>query len=185
MLVVFAHSNTGSTVATLHRGDGVVLQLPGYDRRYRVPHDLAHFATERTFEMSGGVFGSIAAGAVFSNMRVLSGRPRHDAAARSRLVLDGCKQSLGLAELLAGMVHHAVETGIPGQAPALVRKAWGALETGEPPWPDERVAEAARVLSELAADFEAAGSVRVTWPDHLIAATPPARGVRRGRRGRT
>ncbi|MEU8658695.1 hypothetical protein [Actinoplanes philippinensis] len=169
----------------MRRGDGVVLQLPGYDRKYRVPHDLAHYATERTFEMAGGVFGSIAAGAVFSNMRVLGGRPRHDAAARSRRVLDGCKQSLGLAELLAGMVHHAVETGIPEQAPALVRKAWGALETGEPPWPGTRIAEAARLLTELAADFEAAGTVRVTWPDHLVPAAPTPKGVRRGRRGRT
>jgi hypothetical protein len=185
MLVVFAHSNTGSTVATLHRGDGVVLQSPGYDRKYRVPHDLAHFATERTFEMSGGVFGSVAAGAVFANMRVMSGRPRHDAAARSKRILDACKQSLGLAELLAGMVHHAVETGIPEQAPALVRKAWGALEPGDPPWPDDRVTEAVRLLTELAADFEAQGSVRAVWPDHLVADVPAPRGVRRGRRGRT
>ncbi|BEL02465.1 hypothetical protein Q0Z83_006560 [Actinoplanes sichuanensis] len=185
MLVVFAHSNTGSTVATLHRGDGVVLQLPGYDRKYRVPHDLAHFATERTLEMSGGVFGSIAAGAVFSNMRVVSGRPRHDSVARSRLILDGCKQSLGLAELLAGMVHHAVETDIPDQAPVLVRKAWGSLRAGEPPWPDEVVAEATTLLSELVTDFEARGSVKVTWPDHLVAEVPQPKGVRRGRRGRT
>jgi hypothetical protein len=185
MLVVFAHSTTGSTVATLHRADGVVLQLPGYDRKYRVPHDLAHFATERTFEMSDGVFGSIAAGAVFSNMRLLSGRPRHDAAARSKRVLDANRQSLSLAEVLAGMVHHAVETGIPEQAPVLARKAWGAHGTGDPPWTDEQVAEAVRVLSGLAADFEAQGQVRAIWPDHLVAAPPPARGIRRGRRGRT
>jgi hypothetical protein len=83
------------------------------------------------------------------------------------------------------MVHHAVETGIPEQAPLLARKAWGARETGDPPWTDEQVAEAVRVLSELAADFEAQGQVRAIWPDHLIAASPPARGIRRGRRGRT
>ena len=34
-------------------------------------------------------------------------------------------------------------------------------------------------------DFEAQGQVRATWPDHLIATSPPARGIRRGRRGRT
>ncbi|MDI6100060.1 hypothetical protein QLQ12_15770 [Actinoplanes sp. NEAU-A12] len=185
MLVVFAHSTAGPTVATLHRADGVVLQLPGYDRAYRVPHDLAHFATERAFEMSGGVFGSIAAGAVFATMRVLSGRPRHDAAARSKRVLDANKLSLNRAEVIAGMIHHAVETGVPEQAPALVRKAWGALETGELPWADDRITEAVRALSELAVDFEAAGTVRVTWPAHLIATPPPPRGIRRGRRGRT
>jgi hypothetical protein len=185
MLVVFAHSTTGPTVATLHRDDGLVLQLPGYDRKYRVPHDLAHFATERAFEMTGGVFGSVAAGAVFPNMRVLSGRPRHDAAARSKRVLDANKHSLSLAELLAGMIHHAVETGIPEQAPLLTRKAWGALEPGEMPWTDEQIDAAVRALTDLTVDFEAAGTVRVTWPAHLVATPPPPRGIRRGRRGRT
>ena len=68
---------------------------------------------------------------------------------------------------------------------ALARKAWGARETGDPPWTDDQVAEAVSLLSELATDFEAQGQVRATWPEHLVATPPPARGIRRGRRGRT
>jgi hypothetical protein len=46
MRVTIARTSTGSTCATIRRDDGVVLELPGYDRKYRVPHDLAHAATE-------------------------------------------------------------------------------------------------------------------------------------------
>jgi len=47
MLITFTRALSGSTLATIRRGDGVVLELPGYDRKYRVPHDLAHAVTER------------------------------------------------------------------------------------------------------------------------------------------
>lgn len=64
-----------------------MVELPSYSRTHRVPHDLAHAVAEREFGRADGVFGSIAAGAVFDNMRVIAGRPRHDAAARGRRVL--------------------------------------------------------------------------------------------------
>jgi hypothetical protein len=184
MLVVFAHSTTGSTVATVHRSDGVVFQLPGFDRKYRVPHDLAHFVTERALGMSGGVFGSIAGGGVFDNMRLVSGKPRHDAAARSKRLLEANKRTLGMAEMLAGVVHRAVEDDDTGQAAVWVRKSWGSLQEGECPWTDEQVNEAVAALVELAEEWEAQGTVRVTWPDHLIAPMPAPHGVRRSRKGR-
>src|SRR6185436_8690741 len=124
MHVVFVRGPTGSTVATVHRAVGVSLLLPGYDRKHRVPHDLAHYATERALEMPGGVFGAIAAGGVFENMRVVGGKPRHDAAARSKRLLDAHRQTLGMAELLAGVVHRAIEDGTPEQTTMLVRGAW-------------------------------------------------------------
>ncbi|WP_433825231.1 hypothetical protein ACQP2E_24230 [Actinoplanes sp. CA-015351] len=185
MLVLFAHSGTGSTVATVHRGDGVVLQLPGYDRKHRVPHDLAHFATERTLGLSDGVFGAIAAGGVFSNMKLISGKPRHDAALRSKLLLEAHKRSLTTAELLAGVVHQAVEDGDAGRVTALVRDAWTSFDGGDLPWPDEQVTQAAAELGELAVEWEALGAVRAVWPDDLVAPMPVPHGVRRGRRGRT
>ncbi|MEU8244199.1 hypothetical protein AB0C07_38595 [Actinoplanes missouriensis] len=185
MLVLFAHSGTGSTVATVHRGDGVVLQLPGYDRKYRVPHDLAHFATERALGMSAGVFGAIAAGGVFSNMRLVSGKPRHDAAQRSRQLLDANKRALTMAELLAGVVHRAVEEDEADRVTALVRDAWISFDGSDFPWSDEQVTEAAVTLAELAAEWEALGTVKAMWPDDLVAPMPVPHGVKRGRRGRT
>ncbi|MEU4692869.1 hypothetical protein [Actinoplanes sp. NPDC023714] len=185
MLVLFAHSGTGSTVATVHRGDGVVLQLPGYDRKHRVPHDLAHFATERALGLTAGVFGAIAAGGVFANMRLVSGKPRHDAALRSRRLLEAHKRALTMAELIAGVVHRAVEEDEAGRAPVLVREAWVSFDGTECPWTDAQVTEAVTTLAELAEEWEAHGAVRATWPDDLVAPMPEAHGVKRGRRGRT
>lgn len=185
MHVVFVRGTTGSTVATVHRADGVSLLLPGYDRKHRVPHDFAHFATERALEMSGGVFGAIAAGGLFDNMRVVGGKPRHDAAARSRRLLDAHRQTLTMAELLSGVVHRAVEEGAADKTPALVRDAWHSLGTGPFPWTDGHVHDAVRALTELTAEWTAQGTLKVTWPDHLVAVLPEPRGIHRGRRGRT
>ncbi|GAA2882944.1 hypothetical protein Acy02nite_05290 [Actinoplanes cyaneus] len=185
MHVVFVRGPTGTTVATVHRADGVSLLLPGNDRKFRVPHDLAHFATEREFEISGGVFGAIAAGGVFDTMRVVAGKPRHDAAARSKRILDTHRPTLTMAELLAGVVHRAVEDEAADRLPVLLRNAWNSLGTDPFPWTDEHIGRAGRTLTELAAEWEAQGTVKVTWPDHLVARIPAARGIRRGRRGRT
>jgi hypothetical protein len=185
MHVVFVHGPTGSTAVTVHRADGVSLLLPSYDRKFRVPHDLAHFATERALEISGGVFGAIAGGGVFDNMRVVAGKPRHDAAARSRRLLDAHRQTLTMAEVLAGVVHHAVEDDDAEHTPVLARNAWHSLGTSPFPWTDDHLHQAVRTLTDLTVEWEAQGTVRVTWPDHLIAPLPESRGVRRGRRGRT
>src|SRR4029453_5255316 len=114
MLITFARALSGSTVATIRRRDGVVLELPGYDKKYRVPHDLAHAVTESELGMDRGVFGSIAGGGVFATKRVLAGRERHDAADRSVRLLAANKSPLGIAEVMAAVVHDAVEHGPAG-----------------------------------------------------------------------
>ena len=183
MLITFARALSGSTLATIRRGDGVVLELPGYDRKYRVPHDLAHAVTERELGMAGGVFGSIAGGGVFDNMRVVSGKPRHDAAERSRRLLAANKQSLGAAEILAGVVHDAVELGETSTVER-ARRGWGIFSTEPLPWSERQVTGAVAVLRELAVEFEATGKVVFTWPDRLTSPMPATAGTRRGRRGR-
>jgi hypothetical protein len=183
MLITFARALSGSTLTTIRRADGVVLELPGYDRKYRVPHDLAHAVTERELGMAGGVFGSIAGGGVFDNMRVVAGRPRHDAAERSKRLLAANKQSLGVAEILAGVVHDAVEHAESATMGRL-RRSWGVFSTEPLPWSDREVAAVVAVLAELAVEFEATGKVVFTWPDRLTSPMPAMAGTRRGRRGR-
>jgi hypothetical protein len=185
MLVTFVRSQTGSTLATIRRRDGVVVELPGFDKKHRVPHDLAHLATERHLGLSGGVFGSIAGGGMFSNMRVVDGRPRHDAAVRSRRVLAANKRELGLAEVMAGAVHDAVEHGRAQEAPVEARRIWASLGTGPFPWTDQQVTDATRSLMEWAADYRRDGTVSVQWPDGLSSSSAPIRaGAGRGRQGR-
>jgi hypothetical protein len=184
MLVTIARTATGSTCATIRRADGVVLELPGFDRTFRVPHDLAHAVTERALGLSRGVFGSIAGGGVFDNMRVVAGRrPRHDAAQRSRRLLAANKRELGQAELMAGIVHRGVEHGIDSLAEA--KAAWHAFTTGPFPWTDEEFRGAVAELTALADDYNESGSIELTWPDRLTSPVPRAEPAHpRGRRGR-
>jgi hypothetical protein len=184
VLVTFTRSETGSTLATINRRDGVVLALPGFDKKHRIPHDLAHFATERHLQLSRGVFGSIAGGGVFPNMRVVAGKPRHDAAARSSRILGANKRPLGLAEVMADVVHNAVEHGDEQAAPLEARKAWSSLVGGPFPWTDRQLGEAIRCLAELAEGYQRDGVVQAEWPDSLSSPAPSNSGIRKGRRGR-
>lgn len=158
----------------LHRDDGVVVMMPGYDRKWRVPHDLTHFAVERELRMTDGVFGSIAAGVVFPNMTVVSGRPRHDAAQRSERVARENKRALGVAEILAGVVHDAVERRDRSELFQRARGAWGVLHEESFPYPAEALTAAADALEELAGQWTGR-TLEVEWVSR--------RGPSAGRRG--
>lgn len=183
MLIEFAHGAGGSTVATIHRRDGVVLQLRGYDRKFRVPHDLAHAVAERELGLADGVFGSIAGGAVFASMTVLGGRPRHDAVARSKRLLDANSPALTRAEVMAGVIHDAVEHNGAANPTARGRIDWAIVHPGPFPWSAEVIDRAVATLAELVGQWHRDGTVRIDWPDRLTSAVPAEPG-RRGRSGR-
>jgi hypothetical protein len=184
MLIEFSRVGQGATVATIHRRDGVVVELRGYSVTHRVPHDLAHVVTERELGLAGGVFGSIAGGAVFASMRVVGGRPRHDAAARSKRILRANARALTTAEVMAGVVHDAVEYG-PGSDPHTKGRVDWAIVHPEPfPWSADRIDEAVRHLTDLAGELERTGAVAVLWPDRLTSPVPAEPHIRRGRHGR-
>ncbi len=146
--------------------------MTGYDRRFRIPHDLTQAVTERQLAMSRGVFGTIAAGGLLDGMRVVSGNPRHDAAVRSRRLLAANRSTLGMAEVIAGVVHDAAERNAPGPAPANARRAW-AIFTSDPfPWPDEDIITAITTLASLTVDGEVTGTLSFTWPDALTSPVP-------------
>jgi hypothetical protein len=183
MLIEFTRSAGGSTVATIHRSDGVVLELRGYDRKFRIPHDLAHAVTERALGMADGVFGSIAGGAMFKGMTVVGGRPRHDAAARSRRILDANSRALTAAEVMAGVVHDAAEHGSADPS-AKGRIDWGIVHPGPFPWSDDQVEAAVAALGDLSDRWSRDGRVEMDWPDRLTSRVPERAGVKRGRSGR-
>jgi hypothetical protein len=138
----------GGYVVLMRRNDGLTVRMPGYDRKWRVPHDMAHFATEREFNFGHGVFGTIAAGALFSNMSVVGGRPRYDLRARSRSVIKTHSAELGLAEAVSGVVHDGVEhdAAMPAVYERLL-EIWGSLRPGPCPY---QMATLRRCLSLLA-----------------------------------
>ena len=180
--IVFTRQPQGECLARIYRNDGVVVLLPSYSRKWRVPHDLAHAVAERELGLSRGVFGSIASGGVFKNMRIVEGRPRHDAAARSARILRANSRDITVAEVMAGAVHDAVEYGSATDPVARAREGWGVVEARPFPWIDADFAHAVDTLSSLARRWEvmgADGALELTWPDRLIEPVPPERRHRR------
>jgi hypothetical protein len=185
MHIEFQRGHEGTCVARIHRPDKVVVELISGNRKWRTPHDLAHAATERELGLADGVFGSIASGAVFKSMRLVSGRPRHDAAARSARVLHANSRAITLAELLTGVVHRAVEHGMATASLEWARRSWGILETRPFPWTAEDLRRATDLLRELSRRWAVVGPddrVELDWPERLVVPPPPAP---RGRRAAT
>jgi hypothetical protein len=160
----------GGYVVLMRRDDGLTVRMPGHDRQLRVPHDMAHFATEREFNFGRGVFGSIAAGALFGNMSVVAGRPRADVTARSRSVIRAHSAELGLAEAVAGVVHDGVEhdAGLPAIYARLV-ETWSSMRPGPCPYPVATLRRCLAVLAALEARWREVGvgqrlALRWEWP---------------------
>ncbi|MFG2001216.1 hypothetical protein ACGFNU_18925 [Spirillospora sp. NPDC048911] len=128
MEVIFHRQAAAVYFSTAARDDGVTVRVPGYDRKSPVPHDLAHFVAEREFGLNRGFWGSVAAGAMFTNMTVLEGRRRPHADERSKRIMKANEQWVWASEAVAGAIHDAVEHDhTPGQALEALRKMHGAM----------------------------------------------------------
>ena len=172
MRVEFQHDPRGEAITRVERTDGVSLLLPSFTRKWRVPHDLAHAVTERELRIGTGVFGCIAAGAVFDNMSVVAGKPKRTAKAHSDALLKSVGRSLSVAEIMAGAFHHFVEHR-ERFSPAAVRAAWGSLAESPFPWDDREVLAAYRALQALDAEWTSTDDpLRFDWPEKLRADRP-------------
>ena len=88
---------------TIHRDDGVTLSLRSVGRKFSPPHDVAHFVVEQGLRLQRGFWGSVAEGAKFKNMRVLSGRRRPHADQRSKDLIKANEPFLNQAEAFVGI----------------------------------------------------------------------------------
>ncbi|MEQ4206254.1 hypothetical protein [Actinopolymorpha sp. B9G3] len=161
----------------VHRRDGVVVSLPGAGGRWQVPHDLAHFATERALDMAGGVFGSMAAGAMFERMTVVSGRQRRDPKQRSQQVLrtNTRSRSITVAETMTSLVHDAVHHGRSNDLIKRAHGLWGTVREDAFPYTVQHFQTAIRdlrALSEEWATTSAGSCLAVEWPDRLTTQLP-------------
>lgn len=175
MQIVFVRERVRESTATIHRPDGIVVELPSYSRKHRVPHDLAHAVAERRLGLARGIYGTIAAGGMFANMRVVAGRPRHDAAQRSERILRANAGELGLTEILGGALHHAVESGRLPTAYRRVREAWESVNPGPCPYDRDQLEDAASELDLLTQAWGQLGfgqGLTFAWPARLISPVP-------------
>jgi hypothetical protein len=166
MLVTFTRREGGGSTAEFVRPDGVTVRMRSYDRKHRIPHDLAHLVAERAFRVERGVWGSLAGGVLFGSAEVVAGRRRHDDKARSAALLKANKDEIDIAELLAYVVQQAVDQDRPTAARALAA-AWGSRRTGPPPWPADvlpRAVDELRTLADQWTRLPANGTLTTHWP---------------------
>jgi ribosomal-protein-serine acetyltransferase len=133
--------------ALIERDDGVVYQLYGGTAGSRLPHDILNLVVERELRIGDGIWGGIAAGAVFDTMRYVRGRRVPQAAERSGQ-LRGFARPRQRAELLAELVSRAASLDHLTAAGIRRLAADSLPEAGVDP---VAIAAAARVLQVEAA----------------------------------
>jgi hypothetical protein len=159
--------HTYTTVAV--RDDGVVLEVPSYDRTRLLPHDLAHYVVERELGLQRGFWGCVAAGALFPGIRVISGRRPAHGAAQSQSVIREAGQQGTEAEVLVGVLLNITHEGLDNNWPAaraVLDREWrpgkpsrGPLEADEM----QRVCAALREAQQRWQALAVGESTTVSW----------------------
>jgi hypothetical protein len=90
--------------AVVERDDGVIYRLYGGTAGPALPHDLRHLVVERELKVTDGIWGGIAAGTVYTSMRLVRGRRPPHAAERSVDLKRAYRDRVLRAELLANLV---------------------------------------------------------------------------------
>jgi hypothetical protein len=178
--IEFARRKGGGSLATIDRPDGARLVLTSYDRANTVPHDLAHFVAERDLGLGRGLWGSIASGALFDSLQLISGKRRHNEAARSQAVRRANADELALAEVLVGAVHRGLQLSDTA-ATREIERAWSSVRDSPCPFsPDRRIIAVTelRRLGRLFGELEASRTLSLDWP---TASPRKTGGKRRGR----
>ena len=109
MEISFSKTGQRDDEVLVRRDDGVLLEVQSFDRPLRLPHDIAHFVVENELQLEHGFWGLLAAGVMFSNMRVASGRLRQHAAEHSRSLVKGVGQQPIEAEVLVSVMLRIAE----------------------------------------------------------------------------
>ena len=191
----------GHTAAysVIERDDGLVYRMKEFTPPgARLPHDLRHLVVERELAIADGLWGAIAAGAVYTSMEHVQGRRPPHSAERSAELKRGQRQPTLRAGLLADLVEAVAMLDAPSDDD--IRRLAGAklsvLPVTEPGIDTADTADAAAVpppavlaRAARALQVEAARWARLrvgqelvySWPAAPAATTRPLRGVPRPR----
>lgn len=102
--------------AVVERDDGVVYRMDGFTvMGSELPHDLRHLIVERELRVSDGIWGSIAAGTVYSSMQHLRGRRPPHAEDRSDQLKRSQRDRIMRAELFANVVEAVAGLADPSE----------------------------------------------------------------------
>jgi hypothetical protein len=109
--ITFTKTGGRTYEVAARRDDGVTLRVRTPDKPLSIPHDMAHFVVEREMSFGGGFWGSIASGAVFETMQVVSGRQPPHAAERSAALIKASYRELAAAELYVAVMQAVAREG--------------------------------------------------------------------------
>ncbi len=182
--------------SVIERDDGVVYQMKEFTSPgSRLPHDLRHLVVERELAIADGLWGAIAAGAVYTSMDHVRGRRPPHAAERSAQLKRVQRQPVMRAGLLADLVEAVAMLDAPSEDDIgrLARAKLSSLPVTEPGAdpadaaagpPPEALARAARALQVEAARWarlRVGEELVYSWPAAPAAATRALRAVPRPR----
>jgi hypothetical protein len=165
--------------AVIERDDGVVYRLYGGLAGSSLPHDVRHLVVEQSLGIRDGLWGRIAAGAVFMSMRHVHGRRPPHASSRS-VDLKRSLRDHGLrAEMIANLVERVagLTAPSPDEIRRLAREVLSTMPDGDVDVDPEAIAAAARALQ-----VEASRWARLRPGQELVYEWPPASSVPRPRR---
>jgi hypothetical protein len=101
--------------AVVERDDGVVYHLHGFLNGPELPHDVRHLIVERELRVSDGIWGSIAAGTVYTSMEHVRGRRPPHSEDRSDQLKRAQRNRIMRAELLANLVEAVAALADPSE----------------------------------------------------------------------
>lgn len=127
MEITFTRSGERTYSSVAIRDDKVRVWVPGYDHPDWLPHDLLHYVIENSLGLQYGFWGRVAAGAVFSGMKVLEGRQPPHAAERSYGATREQPRTGTQSEILVGFFARVAQMGIENDWPRvqkMLKQAW-------------------------------------------------------------
>lgn len=170
MIITFTRMGEWSYTALIKRDDGVTVSVPGAGHVLPLPHDLAHCIVERELNLQNGFWGSVAKGALFSSMTVVSGRQKPHAAQNSKNTLREMGQHGTEAEVLVGVLETIEEQHLENNWPAaskLLSEMWRPLKPSRN-LPDtnevKRICAAIRQAKEQWQTLAEGEGMTIVWP---------------------
>jgi len=157
MDVTFTKTAKRKYEVLVRRGDGVVLEVPSFDRPSRLPHDIAHFIVESELRLASGLWGLLAAGMLLPNVKIVSGRLRPHAAERSRALLKEAGQHPTEAEVLVSVILGIADEEVDESWPQVsfrLNHAWQPRRSQRGPISHDEVRRTCQRLREVRRQWE-------------------------------
>jgi hypothetical protein len=169
MEITFTKTGERTYEILVLRDDGLTLRVRTPDKPLKIPHDMAHYVVEREMNFERGFWGSIAAGAVFSTMQVVSGRQPPHAAERSVALIKASYREQAVAELYVAVLQSVAREGKEQDrryVSSCLDEVWRPFRWLRPPVTTEdavRVCRALREAESLWTALPIGESIKVIW----------------------